>query len=130
MTDDVMHGPVRLRPGDNEKMDVRAWEALEQLGDDCGDFMLMHYEPNGKVYGRIVAAFKHRGTRLYRRVSFGFTDRDPATRAPDWESVRDYLSHKAYTAECESHGIESSGLREGLAQLQSRAERLTKGGAR
>lgn len=123
MIDNVAIGPVNKQPGDNEKIDERAWEAMIILGDDPRDYMLMHYEPSGR-FGRLVAAFKNRNTRQYRRVSFQFTERDTATRKPAYEPERDVVAARAYLLECEAYGMQSNGLRQSVADLERRAATL------
>jgi len=140
MIDNVIDGPVSLVPGDNPKIDERAWQAYTMLIDlpidaqrcRCAGerpycicrIMLMGYEPSG-TFGRLVAQFKSRDTRQYRRVSFGYSCADPVTRRPAWEVERDYIACCAHCATVESMGINGSGLYESALDLHDRAERLT-----
>ena len=125
--DDVAFGPVTRQPGDTPKIDARAWESLEQLGVDPAFYMLMHYEPSGR-YGRLVAAFKNRNTRLYRRVSFGFSLPDSSTREPTFEPERDVIAAESFLALCEQGGMICDGLRNGVDALKNRRDRMRGGG--
>ena len=125
MIDNVATGPVTLHPGDNGKIDDRAWQAFEQLAGHCPcSYMLMSYEPSGR-FGRLTAAFKHRATRIYRRVTFGYSSPDPATREPEWETLRDYCAQLSWTRELGDKGIGNSGGAQVLRELRERHERLT-----
>ena len=124
MIDNVATGPVTLQPGNRKKIDDRAWEALEQLCADPGSFMLMHYEPSGR-FGKLVAGFKHRDTRLYHRVAFSFVMADPSTRLPSWEPLLDWRAQHSLLVDCESSGVRSEGLRRGLQRIRDRVQHLT-----
>ncbi len=126
LIDNVATGPVTLRPGERRVIDGRAWNALAMLAGRraLSAYMLMHYEPGGR-FGRLCAAFKHRDTRIYRRVSYCYSLPARANREPQFEPMRDYLAQRAFTLEIERCGIVSTGCREVLRELRERAERLT-----
>lgn len=122
---DVIYGPV-LKPGTNHRIDGRAWNTLAMLGGRAAlpDLMLMHYEPSGHA-GRLVAAFKRRDTRAYRRVSFCFSQPARDARTPRWEPERDCIALHRFIREVEECGVRSTALREALRLQENRVERLT-----